>query len=264
MSILPFRILPAEFYKTYPLGYLTQLSQVGDLILLSTIAFHSIYLLSNYYFRLNQHYAKLKHSKQASWSIHFVSLLFSTAIVLASIPMAYDPVLLADKLFGSSFYALVVLSITSGYFLWDTLISIYHFKETGGPFVFHGVCCFTVFTLSFLPFVQGYGSVFLIFEASTIFLNIHWFCDKTGRTGTNFQWLNGLVLIIVFFICRIIMGTIGMGRYVLEAYNRQSEIPNGLWQFYGFAAVGLGSLNFYWFKMMIRSITSRFKTNKVE
>ena len=41
---------------------------------------------------------------------------------------------------------------------------------------------------------------------STIFLNIHWFLDKTGRTGTTLQLINGFLLLATFFVVRIVMG----------------------------------------------------------
>jgi hypothetical protein len=46
--------------------------------------------------------------------------------------------------------------------------------------VVHGIACFLVYFLGFKPYLNYYGPIFLMFEISTIFLNIHWFCDKTG------------------------------------------------------------------------------------
>jgi hypothetical protein len=42
---------------------------------------------------------------------------------------------------------------------------------------------------------------------STPFLNIHWFCDKLNMTGGKLQWYNGIILLSVFFGCRLIWGT---------------------------------------------------------
>lgn len=41
---------------------------------------------------------------------------------------------------------------------------------------------------------------------STIFLNIHWFLDKTGRTGSPLQLVNGIFLLGAFLGVRIIYG----------------------------------------------------------
>jgi TLC domain len=42
---------------------------------------------------------------------------------------------------------------------------------------------------------------------SSPFLNIHWFFDKLNMTGSNLQWYNGMLLLGMFFSCRIIWGT---------------------------------------------------------
>jgi hypothetical protein len=52
-----------------------------------------------------------------------------------------------------------------------------------------------------------YGPVFILYELSTPFLNIHWFCDKLNMTGGKLQWYNGIILLSVFFGCRLIWGT---------------------------------------------------------
>ncbi len=46
----------------------------------------------------------------------------------------------------------------------------------------------------------------MLYELSTPFLNIHWFLDKTGMTGTKIQLYNGLTLLSVFFCCRLVWG----------------------------------------------------------
>jgi len=54
--------------------------------------------------------------------------------------------------------------------------------------------------------------VFILWELSSPFLNIHWFCDKVGLTGSQLQLYNGLTLIATFFSCRLVWGTWQSGR----------------------------------------------------
>jgi len=54
--------------------------------------------------------------------------------------------------------------------------------------------------------VNYYGPIFLLYELSTPFLNIHWFCDKLKLTGSNYQLVNGVCLITTFFCSRIVWG----------------------------------------------------------
>ena len=47
----------------------------------------------------------------------------------------------------------------------------------------------------------------MLYELSTPFLNIHWFCDKLGMTGSKLRMYNGIALLVTFFGCRIVWGT---------------------------------------------------------
>jgi hypothetical protein len=207
-------IVPTTLYDIFPFSKLTQLPDHGDHIFLSALFFHIVYLLSHHLSHPNRHYRSLSLSKQASWCIHICSQVFSVTVLVLSIPTFQQPELALDKLFGTTYYCRCLVAYASGYFLWDTLISIYYIGETGPPFVFHGSACFSVFFLSYLPFAQHYGGVFLLFEASTVFLNIHWFCDKVGMTGSTLQWINGIFLLITFFIVRLCYGSFKMAEFV--------------------------------------------------
>lgn len=57
------------------------------------------------------------------------------------------------------------------------------------------------------PFINYYAPVFILYELSSPFLNIHWFLDKVNMTGSRAQWYNGMILLTVFFCCRLVWGT---------------------------------------------------------
>jgi hypothetical protein len=57
------------------------------------------------------------------------------------------------------------------------------------------------------PFSNYYGPTFILYELSSPFLNIHWFCDKLNLTGSKIQWYNGILLLATFFSCRLAWGT---------------------------------------------------------
>ncbi|KAI9275343.1 hypothetical protein BY458DRAFT_434500 [Sporodiniella umbellata] len=46
----------------------------------------------------------------------------------------------------------------------------------------------------------------MFYELSTVFLNIHWFMDKLGYTGSKLQMVNGAMLLLSFFGVRIVFG----------------------------------------------------------
>lgn len=57
------------------------------------------------------------------------------------------------------------------------------------------------------PFANFYGCTFILYELSSPFLNFHWFFDKLGMTGSLGQLINGIMLIVTFFCCRLVWGT---------------------------------------------------------
>eukprot|EP00842_Homolaphlyctis_polyrhiza_P000131 jgi/Hompol1/1118/HPOL_002643-RA len=210
------------------------------------------------------HYEKLSASKKGSWGMHIVSMVFSLLVVGLALPVVTTPELAADRVFGRSYYSGLLHAIACGYFLWDIFISLYYLKESGLGFVLHGVACFTVFVLSYRPFVQYFGAYFLLFEISTIFLNIHWFCDKTDRSGTRLQWINGVVLLFAFFSVRIVMGFYQSWQFYVACFEQWDNVPKGLFAVYSVANTILCSLNVWWFSRMIKSIVSRFNGKEDE
>jgi len=99
------------------------------------------------------------------------------------------------------------LSISTGYFLWDTIVSLKITLNRGGiGFLLHAISCFIGFLYSIKPFCGYFGFAFLLWEASTIFLNPHWFFDKIGMSGSKAQLLNGVALLLVFFFSRLVLG----------------------------------------------------------
>jgi hypothetical protein len=141
--------------------------------------------------------------------------------------------------------------------------------------------------------VNYYSCTFILWELSSPFLNVHWFCDKLGLTGSKFQLYNGITLIVTFFSCRLVWGTfqsLMVARDVWAALGSKPLVPATLppeltlqnatfpaqyaetMQFvdgstsvpWWLAAIYLGSnltlnsLNFYWFVKMIEAVRKRF------
>ena len=144
------------------------------------------------------------------------------------------------------------------------------------------------------PFVHFYCPVFLLHELSTPFVNIHWFCDKVELTGSIFQAVNGVLLTMVFFCCRLVWGTYGSilvfkdvyhatftsyptSQYVADKFGqalRSSDLSDSIGQTTSFMTVkrlplwlgltylivnvAITLLNFFWFSKMIQTIRKRF------
>lgn len=141
------------------------------------------------------------------------------------------------------------------------------------------------------PFVNYYSPDFILYELSSPFLNIHWFCDKVELTGSNIQLVNGIFLIATFISCRLIWGTYASFnalRDILSAYRHTTswdapaaavppqtagtsnpsleimryagnkEAPLWLCLAYLASNIMLNSLNWFWINKMIATIRKRF------
>lgn len=74
-------------------------------------------------------------------------------------------------------------------------------------------------SLSQRPFVNYYAPVFVLYELSSPFLNIHWFCDKLEMTGGLVQLINGIFLLISFAGCRLVYGTYASYTVLSDIYK---------------------------------------------
>jgi hypothetical protein len=145
------------------------------------------------------------------------------------------------------------------------------------------------------PFVYFYAPIFLLYELSSPFLNIHWFCDKVDLTGSSIQAINGALLTGTFFGCRLIWGNIssvlvfydifrgvryGNRQYTAGsapsytpaqllsiirdadgqrmAFASEPYIPLWLAAIYLASNLTLNSLNIFWFGKMVATIRKRF------
>lgn len=135
-----------------------------------------------------------------------------------------------------------------------------------------------------------YATVFILYELSTPFLNVHWFCDKLGKTGTKLQLYNGIILLFTFFSARLIWG-VGQSAVVwydmyralftapnteymsitpadeqlpgtedIMAYAKEAgPLPFWLAGIYLASNITLNTLNVFWFGKMIKAVQKRFE-----
>lgn len=135
----------------------------------------------------------------------------------------------------------------------------------------------------------------MLHELSTPFLNVHWFCDKLGLTGSIYQAVNGGFLIVTFFACRLVWGAYGswgvsqdiyraifsdsyitsnassekiadslrqaslMGAVIPDTASPQDRrLPLWLGVSYLLSNLILTMLNMFWFSKMIETVRKRF------
>ena len=119
-------------------------------ILISFILWNILHFLVFLFYRNFEFYKTLK--KKSDFSMYHVSLAHSIIIVMLALPMLFDANLLQDKVYGYSYYGGSVLAITTGYFIWDTIVCIRSVNLHGYQFTFHALACLVMFLLSFVSF----------------------------------------------------------------------------------------------------------------
>ncbi|KAI9840436.1 MAG: hypothetical protein M1838_004062 [Thelocarpon superellum] len=243
-------------------------------------------------------YRNLAPRTKVNWDVHVVSLFQSCTINFLALWVMYvdqerKEMSWQERVWGYTGAGGMIQGFAAGYFVWDLMITLMNIDCFGYSMLAHAISALTVFSLGFRPFVNFYGPTFILYEMSSPFLNIHWFFDKTNMTGTRAQLINGLLLLVTFFSCRLVWGTYQSVRVyqdvwaALQAPRRKMALGNAtmsavtegagdsvseMMMFAGdevvpvwLAIVYLGSnvvlntLNFYWFGKMIEALRKRFQ-----
>jgi len=243
-------------------------------------------------------YPRLPPRTKINWDIHVVSMVQSFFINSLALWVMWTDTERKDmdweeRIWGYTGAGGMVQALAAGYFLWDLLSCAYHINVQGWGALVHAISAVIVIGLGFRPFANYYGLAFILYELSTPFLNLHWFFDKLNMTGSRAQFYNGIALLTVFCLCRLVWGvfqsvhiyqdlwkaaqhhsssggTASSGKLIPpdmgphptfdEAYVYEDRtLP--LWLVYSYIGSNttLVILNFYWFGKMIKAVTKRFK-----
>ncbi|KTW27258.1 uncharacterized protein T551_03252 [Pneumocystis jirovecii RU7] len=261
---------PPSSIQAWIAPYLTtlnmyELSKHFHVVLGASLFYQFLFIVSPFISkRLFTSYLTLNYPTRIKWDVHFVSIIQSILISCLVLRCYQDDKLKQDRLFGYSAYRAVkdIYSLACGYFLWDTITSFRYISLFGVAFYLHGMAALSVFLFSYKPFLMYYGTAFLAFEFSTPFLNIHWFLDKLQMTGGLCQLINGIVLLVVFFLVRILWGLYAAFNVFSDIYYNLSIVPLYLALIYLTANILLNILNFYWYSKMLSALKKRLKDPK--
>lgn len=236
-------------------------------------------------------YPKFNARAKLNWDVHIVSFVQSTLInTLALWVMWKDEERGAmdweEKVWGYTGASGLVQGFAGGYFLWDLFVTLANVNIFGAGMLAHAVSALFVFSLGFRPFLNFYGPTFILYELSSPFLNIHWFCDKLNLTGSKIQLYNGIMLLFTFFSCRLVWGSYQSIRVFTDIFHAMQHggsvtnsraTPNTgeaksevmrfadnrvvpVWLAFSYlgANIVLNSLNWFWFAKMIETVRKRF------
>ncbi|TDZ19693.1 putative TLC domain-containing protein [Colletotrichum orbiculare MAFF 240422] len=180
-------------------------------------------------------YTDLPRKRRINWDAHVVSFVQSVLINgLALWVMLVDTersqMDWQERIWGYTGAAGMIQALAAGYFLWDLVVTSCNMDVFGLGTLAHAVSALFVYSLGFRPFINYYGCVFILWELSTPFLNIHWFFDKLGMTGSRAQLYNGLALLFTFFASRLVYGTyqsVTVFSDIFAAINGHPVLPEG-------------------------------------
>ncbi|PSK34273.1 hypothetical protein B9Z65_8599 [Elsinoe australis] len=243
-----------------------------------------------------QTYSRLDRRTRISWDVHVVSFFQSVIICALALWVTFADEERAamgweERIWGYTGAVGLITSMACGYFIWDLFITAKDVSIFGQGMLAHALSATAVFSLGFRPFVNYYATVFILYELSTPFNNIHWFLDKLQLTGSTYQWINGIILISTFFGCRLVWGNINSvfvfhdmwtayrsgkitttptiwpegkapGSLVDESdvfrFTVGRELPLWLAASYLGANIVLSGLNCFWILKMVDAIRKRF------
>lgn len=181
------------------------------------------------------------------------------------VPLAYriltDPAFRADAMFYATPFSRLVMLISAGYFLYDTLECLWRFEHEGAEFLLHGVMCFVTYSQLYRSAQMNWlGAGFLMWELSTPFMHARWFLYKIGRDKSAIYPLNALMGMLVFFLCRNCFGPWLSWQFLKQssAALATSRGRRELWMpaiwFFRSAVVILNGLNAFWFSKMAKML----------
>ncbi|KAG7808572.1 hypothetical protein KL921_003654 [Ogataea angusta] len=233
-------------------------------MLASALFYHAITmaapLINTAIFR--EHYTSITNKRRKlNFDIHISAFVQSIISVALCIPMFFHPNFKSDPVFGSYDFAGLTAALTCGYFVWDLLYCcLFHFDMFGLPYLFHAAAALTVFGMTFAGFCQPTIPSFLIFEASTPFVNFYWFASRLpkGTVNETLFMVNGILLIVSFFSCRIVWGIYAAFRTFDVCLKVRDQLPTGVLPIAIGLNIGLNVLNIHWFSKMVLLAYKKF------
>merc|ERR1711998_712492 len=85
--------------------------------------------------------------------------------------LAPEEAVRADPIYGYSSHSQFHFSMAAGYFAWASIVTcIYRGSKVS---LLHHVVCTAVYLCSLYPFLHHIGNLFLLFQASTLVLDLH-------------------------------------------------------------------------------------------
>ncbi|CCE63131.1 hypothetical protein TPHA_0E00350 [Tetrapisispora phaffii CBS 4417] len=257
------RIDPFIGYSWFPESdnlYLSHLHEIFYSFLFYTICYN-VFAPKINKIVFGKYYTDLPEKKdKRDYDIHTVSMIQS-AVSYAMLPFS----LFVSKDLNVAIYydhlCTMVSSLALGYFIWDITACVGHYDISGSAFIIHAIVSSYIAGVTLIPLFQPWIGAFLAFEASTPFVNVHWyvsqisaFAKRHGQKSPIPSWIgtaNGLFLMLVFFAVRIVWGISATTKLYSQIYLARDLVPKIPTAIFLCVHITLNFLNIYWFSKML-------------
>eukprot|EP01026_Neomeris_dumetosa_P037523 TRINITY_DN3040_c0_g1_i7.p3 TRINITY_DN3040_c0_g1~~TRINITY_DN3040_c0_g1_i7.p3 ORF type:complete len:219 (-),score=7.76 TRINITY_DN3040_c0_g1_i7:858-1514(-) len=195
--------------------------------------------------------------------LFFIVFIVYTYIMI-QIPLAFivlsQKELAENTLYGYSLQSELLVAVSAGFFLHDSVMCWIRLNEEGVAYLVHGIsCCYLFIFLLITQVMHWYGAAFLMWELSTPFVHLRWLLYKFGMEESKIYLGTFAGMFIVFFLSRNVWGTFVQFYWLYDVY-REIMQPKGqmvsayvlTFLFVGGTSIGL--LNWYWFYKMVNAI----------
>lgn len=215
-----------------------------------------------------ERYTSIKDQKvKIDFDIHIVSMVQAFVSLYIIYPVLFFPCFKFNVATYQNDYCSMVTALSAGYFIWDLIVCLKYIHIYGFQFLIHAIVALYGSLVPLMPLVQVWVPKFLVYEASTPFVNVNWFImqltNTTGANNSSKPWkvplwlnaLNGLCLMAVFFVVRIIWGNLAQFMYFYQMWkyhNDMSGLKQCLCLILAAVTLVLNILNFFWFSKMVK------------
>lgn len=215
--------------------------------------------INRYFF--GKHYSDITDKKlKLDFDVHTVSMIQAVISIAILLPVLALPFDLNIATYVNPWCSMVS-ALSCGYFVWDLALCLRHFSIYGFEFLFHAVGSLVVMLAILTPFCQPWVGKYLLFEASTPFVNMNWYTiqlnhkHKSSSGPVIPNWLsmiNGLLLLLTFFGVRIVWGWSCNLLLLRQFWRARYELPYLAGAVVLSLNITMSLLNVLWFSKMLK------------
>lgn len=214
-----------------------------------------------------QRYTSIKDEKlKIDFDIHVVSMVQALLSIYIVWPVLTLPVSNNNLATYQNDYCSMISALSAGYFVWDLIVCLKYIHIYGYQYLIHAVVALYGSLVPLMPLNQVWVPKLMIYEASTPFVNINWYIMQlTSPPATSnlkpvdipmwFNALNGVCLMAVFFVVRIVWGNLAQVIYLYQMYQCRADmspLKASLGVILALVALVLNMLNMFWFNKMLK------------